>query len=313
MTNKKPVMTMLCGLPASGKSVCARQLAQETNATIFSSDELREEMFGNVNDQEHNHELFVELHRRIKDCLRSGRSAIYDACNISSKRRMAFLQELKYIDCTKKCIIMATPYRQCLENNKKRDRKVPEHVIKRMYTHWNTPYWFDGWDNIEIHYWENIVKQTAVDWALKYLYYEQDNTHHRLTLGGHCVQAAFNFVLNECINSHLSKVLLQAALVHDCGKPFVKKFENAKREPTKESHYYLHENVGAYDSLFFEYTNDVNPLDISILINLHMQPYNWERQDKETELKLRNKYRKLWGDSLFESVIMLHKADVAAH
>ena len=313
MKSTKPVLMMMCGLVGSGKSTLARKLAQEINATIFSSDELRKEMFGDVNNQDNNTELFHELHKRIKDCLKSGNNAIYDATNISSKRRRAFLQELNKIDCIKKCVIMATSYEQCLENNRNRDRQVPEYVIENMYKHWNTPYWFEGWDDIQIKYWGNIVKQTAVDWVLKYLDYEQDNHHHRLTLGGHCIQAAFNFITSEWINSRLSKTLFQAALAHDCGKPFVKKFENSKGEATEEAHYYLHENSGAYDSLFFEYTNDVDSLDVSILINLHMQPYNWERQDEKTELKLRNKYSKLWGNDLFNSVIMLHEADKAAH
>ena len=40
----KPVMTMMVGLVGSGKSHYANKLAEETNATVFSSDKLREEM-----------------------------------------------------------------------------------------------------------------------------------------------------------------------------------------------------------------------------------------------------------------------------
>ena len=79
---------MMIGLPASGKSEQAKKLAAEYNAEIFSSDELRVEMFGDVNHQEDNNALFNELHKRIRECLASGKSAIYDACNINYKRRM---------------------------------------------------------------------------------------------------------------------------------------------------------------------------------------------------------------------------------
>ena len=72
----RPVLLMLCGLHASGKSYKAKEFAKEYDATIFSSDALREEMFGNVNDQEHNQELFVELHKRIKGRLIDGKSVI---------------------------------------------------------------------------------------------------------------------------------------------------------------------------------------------------------------------------------------------
>ena len=46
----RPVLLILCGLVASGKSTKAKELAKEYNATIYSSDALREEMFGDVND-----------------------------------------------------------------------------------------------------------------------------------------------------------------------------------------------------------------------------------------------------------------------
>lgn len=310
MKSTKPVLTMMCGLVGSGKSTLAHKLAQEIDATIFSSDELREEMFGDVNNQDNNTELFHELHKRIKDCLKSGNNAIYDATNISSKRRRSFLQELNKIDCTKKCVIMATPYEQCLENNKNRDRQVPEYVIENMYKHWNTPYWFEDWDYIDIHYWPEYTKQKIYDWISKYMDYSQDNPYHTLTLGQHCFNAAYYFYKNMTNN----KLLLScAAAAHDNGKVFVKKFENAKGEHTNIAHYYNHENIGAYNALFFDYEFNVDVLDISILVNLHMMPYNWERQNNETELKLRRKYYKLWGAETYNNVIMLHEADKAEH
>ena len=97
----RPTFLMLVGLPCSGKSTKAKEYAKEYNATIFSSDELRKELFGNVNEQSKNNELFIELHKRIKDCLSNGKSAIYDACNIHYKERMSFLQQLKNITCEK--------------------------------------------------------------------------------------------------------------------------------------------------------------------------------------------------------------------
>ena len=129
----KPNFIMLVGLPGSGKSVKAQELSEHYNAAIFSSDSLREELFGDVNHQADNTKLFEELHKRIKNCLREGKSAIYDATNINYKRRMAFLSELVNIPCEKICVLIATPYEECLERNSKRERHVPEHVIERMY------------------------------------------------------------------------------------------------------------------------------------------------------------------------------------
>ena len=96
-TSTNPVLVMMVGLPASGKSTIAHNLAKENNYIIFSSDELRVELYGDINDQNHNHDLFIELHKRIKTALKEGNNVIYDACNLSSKRRVAFLQELKKV------------------------------------------------------------------------------------------------------------------------------------------------------------------------------------------------------------------------
>ena len=57
----KVYFLMLVGLPCSGKSTISKKLAEKYNATIFSSDALREEMFGDVNDQTHNQELLYVL------------------------------------------------------------------------------------------------------------------------------------------------------------------------------------------------------------------------------------------------------------
>lgn len=302
----KPVFVITVGLPASGKSTYANKLAEEINATIFSSDKLREELFGDVNEQAKNVKLFQELHKRIKDCLKSGKSAIMDSTSISSKRRRSFLEELNKIDCYKQCIVMATPYEQCLENNAMRDRKVPVEVIDRMYRSWNTPYWFEGWDAIEIIYWDNSEgKEYFPIWLGDYANYDQDNPHHTMTLAEHCLKAGKILSKSERTNYELS----YAGYIHDCGKPFTKTFTNSKGEKTDVAHYYSHENVGAYDSLFFG-IYPVNALDVSILVNLHMTPYYWERDNNE---KLHKKYKKLWGEELYNDVMKLHEADKTAH
>ena len=54
-----PRFIMCCGLPASGKSTKAQKLAEQYNATIFSSDALREELFGDIDHQDNNQELFI--------------------------------------------------------------------------------------------------------------------------------------------------------------------------------------------------------------------------------------------------------------
>ena len=107
---KKPVLYMFVGLPASGKSYYTRKLAKKTGASIHSPDDIRRELYGDERIQGDRNTVFNTLHSRIKEDLREGKSTIYDACNISYKRRMAFLQELNNISCKKVCIFAATPF-----------------------------------------------------------------------------------------------------------------------------------------------------------------------------------------------------------
>lgn len=295
----------LVGLPASGKSEYAKQLAQKYDATIFSSDKLREKMFGDINDQYHNAEVFQELHRQIKIHLKSGRNAIMDSTSTSSKQRKNFIRELGKIECYKHCIVLATPYEQCLENNANRERKVPVRAIERKYLNWSTPAMFEGWDAIDIGYWAGSENSKSIaSFICSNLDTSQHNPHHSMTIGEHCL-AVGQSLANE------SNDVWAAGCLHDCGKPYAMTFKNAKGEKSDVAHFYNHENCGAYDALFFDYCeNDVNPLDVSLLVNLHMRPYVFEQQGND---RLRNKCKKLWGDDLFAKVMKIYEADRAAH
>lgn len=307
----KAVLTMMIGLPGSGKSTYAKQLAEETNAVILASDELRKEMFGDINDQEHNTEVFAELHRRCKDLLSKQVNIIYDATNLKIKNRLSFLNELKDIDCHKKAIIMATPYELCLQNNSQRDRQVPEEVIKRMRENFHFPLYNEGFDEIEFVWNMEDLKFSVHKMISIVKDFNQYNSHHSLTLGEHMIQTANNLAGTNQNND----LLYVAARLHDIGKIDTQAFVDRKGNPSEEAHYYQHQYVGAYQAMFYlkQYHNgifsDEGILHICILIQYHMHPYiAW----KDSE-KAKNRDKRLLGEEWFNKVMLLHEADVAAH
>ena len=299
----KPIFWMMIGLPGSGKSYKAKELSVAYNANIHSSDSIREELSGDINNQDINELVFKTLHKRVKEDLLNGKSCIYDATNISYKRRMAFLRELKNIDCEKSCVLMATPYEECLKNNANRERVVPQGVIERMYRTFDVPWYYEGWNNIFVFYSSATPGSYPDSFYIKYINFNQDNSHHKLTLGQHCV--AVYAALND-----MSDNLKTAGILHDCGKPFCKTFINTKGETTEQAHYYNHEHTGSYDSLFYAEQGKAQSLYVAILIRWHMQPYFWEKDNNEKQY---NKYRKLWGERLYRDVMALHEADKNAH
>lgn len=307
----KPTFVCLVGLPASGKTTYAYDIAYDMNAVVIDSDEYRKNLFGNEEDQNNNQKLFQVMHKTIKDCLRACKNVVFSATNLSSKRRRALLNELIKIPCEKKCIIMATPFEQCLENNRNRERQVPKDAMWRMYKSWQTPAMFEGFDSIETRYWKGSRRSIdAVDYINSLMDFDQDNPHHTLTLGRHMIRAYELASGNP--NNDID--VIYAASLHDIGKVRCKTYVNYKGRECEHAHFYMHENCGAYDVLFFDFyvdQTDELTLAVSLLINLHMSLYHFDKSPNP--YKLHDKYRKLWGAELYNKIEVLHEADVNAH
>lgn len=301
----KPIFYMLVGLPASGKTHQAHLLNEKFGATIHTSDRIREELFQNENCQQDNNLVFETLHKCVIDDLRAGKNTVFDATNINYKRRIAFLNRIKKIECQKVCLFMATPFETCIQRNENRGRAVPHDVLDRMYRTVWIPGLYEGWDYIELIYPEDYTPKSVMELfngesGLNFV--EQDNPHHAFTVGHHC-----------CVTYGLigdaSKELQEAALLHDIGKPYTKSFINSKGETTSIAHYYDHHNVSAYDSLFYS-DPDCDRIYVANLIGWHMRPFLIERAPNIE--KARNKFKNLIGTQLFNDVMALHAADVAA-
>lgn len=297
---------MMVGLPGSGKSTYAKKLEENYGYIVHSSDELREKLLLDVNDQSQNGAVFEELHRNIRADLQDGNNVVYDATNLNRKRRRHFLNFIQNVTCTKYCMFLPTPYETCLENNMKRDRQVPQHTISKMYKSIQIPHHSDGFDSVFINY-EALKKEYNLSQTIQWLSkIEQDNPHHQYTVGEHCKRTA------RYIRDHGgNKTLQMAALLHDIGKPVCKAFLNTKGNPTDIAHYYGHENVSAYLAIGYlakelESTEDI--LDAAFLINNHMRLMQLEhlKEKKDTSA---SKLHKQIGKEMMEALTLLYLAD----
>lgn len=161
---------------------------------------------------------------------------------------------------------MVTPLKECLENLRCRERKVPTDDITRLLKSWETPYWFEGWDEIQL---QNRKPTLLIsDWLKSHENYNQNTPWHRHSLGNHCI-SVFEYVSNRTVRDlSFSDALLYAAAIHDVWKPQCRSFDKEKML----CHFYKHENVGAYCAFEYAYPEHVNPLDVSVIVNLHMKP-----------------------------------------
>lgn len=293
-------LIIMCGLPASGKSSYAKGVKK---SIIISTDDIREEINGNASIQDNGNLVFETAFNRIKENLIENKykNVIFDATNINYKKRTDIVNRFKKYADKIICYFVYADYEECLERNSKRERKVPEEVIKRMYYNFYVPQFFEGFDDIIFK--NNSNTTHDYDELEEKLNINQDNPNHKLSLLEHSRKA--HLYLKEVTKTDY---MATAGYLHDIGKIKTKIFINAKGEKTEIAHYYSHEKVGAYDSL--AYTNfkrfDIQ-FYIAELIQWHMLLHQ-ELSEKTIE-----KYKSKLGIAFWKDLQLLHEADLYAH
>ena len=303
----KGILVVTVGLPSSGKTSWVDDFIGENQGKVIdviSSDKIREEVFNDIEDQNHNGEVFDLMKRRTKESLSQGHIAIYEATNISSKRRRALLKELnKYYDKAI-CLFKYKRLTACQIDNEKRDREVPSNVIDRMYRNFEIPHKSEGFDEIIVDFDEktNLYLSNKSKGGIGFLKDEllaietyddyksllcqlglnqcidmpQDSKWHTLSLSKHmyfCFRAVREYHWHD-IN------LVIASMLHDISKPKVR----TEDKDQKYAHYYGHENASAYDviDILLRYVRiDIEDiLEIAWLIGNHMKLKNNIDKDK---------------------------------
>lgn len=294
---------MMVGLPGSGKSQHAKDLAILEGAKIIESDDIREKVFGGKQDKNTNTKLFDMVHEQILEGLKTS-SVIFDATNISYKNRMAIISKVRLNHKSVQIVahVMMTQYEICIERDSQRQRSVGEEVIKRMRENFWMPQYFEGFDEIVISYKYSPDDYTVESYEEKTLDFNQENPNHSKTLYEHCFSVA------EYLNDF--PINPSVGFLHDIGKYYTKVKNNMKGEPTSVAHYYGHESVSAYESFFYfldEYDSQSSDLIYNCgLINYHMRLYQCKTE------KSHNKLRFLVGDGMYKDLIILNNADIAS-
>ena len=261
---------MLVGLPGSGKSYYSKEFITNNPAyKYFSSDAYRKEHGLKQTDIT----FFDKLNNDIRKELNKGINVLYDATNLSSKHRKVLLRMLKK-NIEKTCLVMATNLDICIANNKafNRDHIVPDADILKYYRAFQFPQYFEGWDDIK------IIKPSKLgmhkyyrlsDVLNCYATYDQNSKWHKHTLGVH-----MGITGDRLKSLYNDSDLTLAGYLHDIGKPYVKSID----EETGESHFYGHENVSAYESMFCQ--GDYDRVRVAQIIALHMKAHDKNWRDK---------------------------------
>lgn len=300
---------MMMGLPGAGKSTYAR--AHFSDYEIVSSDLVREELGITEHTSEANVRVFDEVHKRVKENLKAGKNTVLDATNLKRKNRVHALTlariagRRQYMRAT--LIFILDSVENCIEHDAKRPNPVGEGVINRMFSSFESPAYYEGWNKIQIEYTPNpAVKKFYEDADMDH--FDQHNSHHGFTLGEHMAKTGAYVMGKSFEDINLST----AALYHDIGKVKTQSFINKKGEVTEEAHYYNHMNVGAYDAMQIFLTDGVNArdvIDICDLICMHMHPIIvWPASPNKLK-----EYINMAGREQTARVLLLSEADRASH
>lgn len=175
-----------------------------------------------------------------------------------------------------------------------------------MYHNFYIPQYYEGFDDIQIRYNSGYIFTFS---DLKDI--QQDNPYHTLTVLKHCEKV--QDILDKEYPQFEPTSLNRAGLLHDIGKLKTKTFTNMKGEITEIAHYYNHEKVSAYDSLFnftikqwYASGNMYKILETLKLIQWHMILY-FDLLEKTIA-----KYKNMLGEGTWENLEKLHKADCEA-
>ena len=150
MTN----LVIMVGPVASGKSTLANNIKNvyERNGQktiIVSSDQIRVDLYGDINDQTHNDEVFKEVRRRINNCI-GKMNVIVDATSINVKSRIPLLDLVrKNSDVRKIAMVMTTPLEQAKAQNHSRDRVVPDWVLEKQAKQFEVPFYEEARGRIQ--------------------------------------------------------------------------------------------------------------------------------------------------------------------
>lgn len=304
---------LFCGLSGSGKSSYVTTYTKELhkdgyNVIVVSSDRIREEVYGDINDQTHNSDVFQRVHKIIQQWAtkeyNEKDTLIIDATNVARKHRVAMLNILKQSRQSIYCCVyvMATPFDKCVRNDSERGRKVGKNVIFKQLCKFSVPQKFEGWDEVKVIHEQGVDYHNSYELMEKMIGVDQSNPHHKYTLFEHCMKARYIAEAKSNV-----KAFARAAQYHDIGKLFTK-----TTDKEGVAHYYNHANVSAYymmvniDLLYKDTLDyDIDPMLILFLIENHMLIRDIDKHCSE-------KYRKLWGNSWYEDVLFFSSIDEEA-
>jgi predicted kinase len=140
-------VVLTIGLPGSGKSTWYKR----RGITPLSSDLLRTILFDNITEQRYQHLVFSTLRSLLRARLIAKMPWNYvDATNLSPHERKQWIKMSKGFGYEVQAVFFDVPVEVCMERNRRRERMVPEDVMRRMASKLKPPTFTEGFSKIVV-------------------------------------------------------------------------------------------------------------------------------------------------------------------
>jgi predicted kinase len=143
----KGIVVLAIGLPGSGKSTWFKR----HNVVPLSSDMVRSLLFDDIREQRFQDLVFSNLRSMLKARLIAKRPMNYvDATNLTPQERQHWIKLAKDYNYEVHAVFFDVPLEVCIERHQRRDRVVPEDVMRRMAAKLKPPAFTEGFAKITV-------------------------------------------------------------------------------------------------------------------------------------------------------------------
>ena len=143
----KGIVVLAIGLPGSGKSSWFKR----HNVVPLSSDMVRSLLFDDVREQRFQDLVFSNLRSMLKARLIAKRPMNYvDATNLTPQERQHWIKLAKDYNYEVHAVFFDVPLEVCIDRHQRRDRVVPEDIMRRMAAKLKAPSFDEGFAKITV-------------------------------------------------------------------------------------------------------------------------------------------------------------------